>query len=412
MDYLFLCHAHLDHVGRAPLLFGRGAAPVVYVPKGNLRLLQDIYTDSLKILTKEAETLSRQLERQVEPLYTRENIDTLLSHIKEVPFDTIVKVNENLSFRFVDSGHILDAAQLELWITSGNTTKKILYTSDLGNVKIPKYYVRPLHKVDKANLVIGECTYGDEGRGEATLSKRSKDLQKLREIITETCIENKSKVLIPVFALDRAQTILTILNEIFGDDTSFKVPIVLDTPLGLRHFKTYFNNLDEAAAAPLHKAMGWANLIQVNEWTESRYWAQTDTPCVILASSGMLQNGRVLTYLPYILTNWRNKILFCGFLSENSLGWKIKNEKDKWVKVNGEFYANRCGIVTLNSFSSHIQFSDLLDYYSEINCEKIALVHGEMKTKISFGKRLQSLLSSKGKSTKVIIVNKSTKIKL
>lgn len=412
LDFLVLCHAHLDHVGRAPLLFARGAQCQVIVPKGNLRLLKDIYEDCVKILDKEAQTLSRQLGKSIEPLYTKEDVDQLLSNVVELDFNERIYLNDFLTLRYTDSGHILSAAQVELWITSGNTTKLIAYTSDLGNTKIPKDYVRPFKPIEKANLLIGESTYGDRARPIATLSKRQKDLQKMREIINNTCIESKAKVLIPVFALDRAQLMLTILYDMFHEDPTFNIPIILDTPLGLKHFKTYLNNLPHEQKQKLADALMWRNVIQVGEWTESRYWAGADVPCIILASSGMLQNGRVLTYLPYILPNWRHFILFCGFLSENSIGWKIKNEPLAYIKINGESYKNRCNIVSLNTFSSHMQYDDLLNYYSDVNADKIALVHGEMSTKLNFGKDLEEILSKKHKTTKITIVNKGTKIHL
>lgn len=127
----------------------------------------------------------------------------------------------------------------------------------------------------------------------------------------------------------------------------------------------------------------------------------------------MLSQGRSIAYLPNILSYWRNHILFCGYLSENSLGWKIKNSKSDYIKINDKLSCrNRCFITSLNSFSSHMQYPSLLRYYSEIRADKIALVHGQMNVKLQFQKDLQEEISKKGFTTKVVCVNSGTKINL
>ena len=368
--------------------------------------------DSAKIAGRDAATLSIYFGKEIEPLYDMTDVNGFIDLIEEVDFKTPIKINDNLTIEYIPSGHIINAAQIILWITSGNTTKKILYTSDLGNRQIPKYYVEPFEPVEGANLVIGETTYGDAKRNAATLTTRKKDLIKMHEIIQNTCLHNRHKVLIPVFALDRAQMMLTLLYEMFGEDSGFNIPVIFDSPLGQKHLKSYFNLIEnEEELNLLKKALAWRNVVQVNEWTESKYWSEYQGPCVILASSGMMQNGRITTYLPTILSHWENHILFCGFLSEGSLGWKIK-QKDKYISLNGKHILNQCRISSLNSFSSHMQYVDLLDYYSNLNCEKIALVHGEQNTKIQFMADLQKEIERKNKNSKVIAVNKSTVIHL
>lgn len=412
IKYLFLMHLHIDHIGRAPLLYRRGFRGRVIVPEGSKRFIKDMLEDSAKIMGRDAYTLSIYYGKTIEPLYSVEDVNGFLNLIEEFPIKARFKLDENVEFCFIPSGHIIKSAQLELWITSGNTTKKILYTSDLGNRQISKPFVEPFEEVNKANLVIGETTYGDPKKPVATERIREKDINKLKELINLTCIEGKSKLLIPAFALDRSQLMLCLLYQMFKDKKDFNIPIIYDSPLGLKHLKSYFNTVtDENDLKLLKDAATWPNVIQIGSWEESKYWSECSGPAIIIASSGMMQNGRILTYLPNILKNFNNCIVFCGFLSENSLGWKIK-QKEKVIRVNNKRILNRANIFTLNSFSSHIQYPDLLNYYSNINCEKIALVHGEQNSKVAFKNNLEKELYNKSKNTKVIAVNKSTVIHL
>lgn len=413
IDYIFLMHSHLDHTGRVPLLFARGCEATVIVPKGTTRILKDMFYDSAHIMQKDAELLSRQVGREVKPLYVEEDVEAALSHFVEYDFCEKYELSEDLEFQYLHSGHILSGAQLELWIKENNQVKKILYTSDLGNISVPKHYCEKFVPSEKAHLVIAETTYGDKQRRCASMKEREKDLEKIRQVVFNTCVLNKSRVLIPTFALDRAPEILTALYDIFGEDETFNVPIILDSPLMLKHFKSYFNILAEEKLEKLKKVLSWKNIVQVGEWSESKHWAENGVPCVILSASGMMVSGRVITYLPQVLADGFAHILFCGFVSENSLGWKIKNGKDtKVFKINNKLCRNRCSITSLNSFSSHMQHDDLLDYYSSINYEKIALVHGEMKTKLAFAEELQQENSKKNKTGKVIVVNSGVKLRV
>lgn len=414
IKYIFLSHLHLDHSQRVSLLYKRGCEATIIMPKGSKRIFKDMAEDTLHIFQKDSEVLSKQCGKKYEPIFGPEDVKKALDHIVEYDFNEILELENNLKFRFTPSGHIICGAQIELWITNNNTTKKILYTGDLGNVFIKKDYITPFEPVEKANLVIGETTYGDKTRAVSTLKQREKDLEKIEEIIRNTCVKDKARVLIPCFALDRLQTMLTILYEIFGKDEDFKIPILVDTPLGLKHIKSYFNILENEDLEKFSEVISWKNIIQIKEYPETKYWAEEcDTPCVILAASGCLVSGRAISYIPNILSYWRNHILFCGFLPEGTLGWKIKNSKSKYIKINDKISCrNQCYITALTSFSSHMQYPSLLKYYSNINSDKIALVHGQMDTKLSFQKDLQEELSRKNKTTKVICVNSGTKINL
>ena len=412
LQYVLLGHQHQDHSGLLPLLVKRGLNCPIIVPQGCKRILVDMLIDSATILEKEAETLSIRKGREVSPIYTIEDVTATTEMISEYPLYKKIKLNDNIEFKFVNAGHIICGAQIELWLTENNTTKKILYTSDLGNNYINKYYVDTFDPVAKADLVIGETTYAAKGRPQATYQQRLKDREKIKSIIEETCIYNKARVLIPCFALDRLPEILTEIYMIFKDK-DFDIPVLIDTPLGLKHIKSYFNILTGEKYELLKEVMAWKNIKQIGEYPESKHWAESTTPCVILASSGMLTAGRALVYAPYILSNQYNHIIFVGYASENSLAWKIKNDKEnKWLEIGDKKCRNNCRITSLYSYSSHMQYDALLWYYSYINCNNIVLVHGRMEDKAMFAQELNEILSKKAKTTKISIANKSLNLKL
>lgn len=412
IDYIFVMHSHADHSLLLPRLYANGCKARIITPKGAKTLFSVMGMDSAFIMSRDVETLARNYKMNVNPIYTSEDVTETLKYFDEYGFEDVIKLNDNISFRFVPSGHIINSAQLELWLTDGNHTSKILYTSDIGNVSVPKYYSNTFRPVDHANIVIGETTYGDTIRS-ATMKDREKDLEKIRSVVETVCLDNNAKVLIPVFALDRAQNILTHLYDMFGSDSSFNVPILIDSPLTVRITNLYESLLDGESLEKFNEVMQWKNIRLITNYEESLKWQNKKEPAIILAASGFMTNGRSLQWAKTLLPNSKNHILFVGYSSEGSLASRIKNGKaQKTISIDKKPIANRCGITSLNSFSSHIQRDDILKYYSDINCEKVCLVHGEMKSKCTFGKDLQSEIQRKNKTSKVVIINKSSEILL
>lgn len=412
IDYIFLNHLHIDHSGKICRLYANGCSARIIAPKGSKELFKVMCTDSAYIMSKDAETLSRKYNMSANPIYTIKDVDEAIKYFDEYDFEETIKLNDSISFRFIPSGHIINAAQLELWLTDGNHTSKILYTSDLGNLSIPKYYSDVFTPVYHSNIVIGECTYGDAIRS-ANAKDREKDLEKIKSIVETVCLQNNHRVLIPIFALDRAQNILTHLYDLFGADETFNVPILIDSPLTIQITNLYSKLLKGESLKKFEKVLQWNNIKFVNEYEESQMWRNKKDPCVCLSASGFMQAGRSRQWAKTLLPDSKNHIIFVGYSSPNSLAGRIKNGKvHKTISIDGKPIPNRCGITNLLSFSSHMQFSGLLDYYSNINAEKICLVHGDMKGKLSFAKILQEEVNKKNRTSKIVVVNRGTEILL
>lgn len=405
ISYVFAAHNHGDHILRMPLLCKRGLNAPIIMPSGSAPIARILMEDSAHIMSVDAMSLSRQYGRDYQPIYDQSDVDKCMSLIREYPIGSTVILDEYVKFRFIPSGHILNSAQIEISVTEGNVTKTIGYTSDLGNVHVKRYYTNQFEPIRKVNVLIGETTYGGEDRI-ATQKVREKDLEKLKSVIESTCKMQRGRVLIPCFANSRSQEMLTYLYDLFGKDPSFNIPVVFDTPMGIRVCEAYEQLLDGEEAEKWRQVMKWHNLFLVDDPSQSKAWQVADYPAVIISSSGMMTHGRSRAYAKEMLNDSKNLIVFCGFSVDNSLASIIKEGKAKTIKLGGKRIANRCRIIDLHSFSSHMQKDSLLQYYSSVDCEKVLLVHGEMEDKLRFAEELEDAISKNNKTSKVVCVNK------
>lgn len=411
IDYVFIMHCHADHLCLTPKLYKQGCKAQVIAPLGTKPISEILLRDSVHIMETDALDLSNKFKRDYYPIYTEDNVDECLRHYTEYSIGEIIQLDEYVKFRFLPSGHILNSAQLELWITEGNVTKKIGYTSDLGNIHIKKYYTNKFKAIKKCDVLIGETTYAREERI-ANQKMRNKDLEKLETAIRQTCIEDRARVLIPVFANDRCQNILTYLYDIFGSDETFNVPVLIDSPMATRVCKAYSELLDGDEAAKWQEAISWNNVHFVESAIESRDWRESNQPVVVLASSGMMVRGRSTGWAHSMLPRVYDRIIFCGFAAQDSLAAIIKEGKQKTITISGHRVKNKCQVTDLHSFSSHMQRDSLLKVYGATECEKIVLIHGEMSGKIEFALDLQEEISKNNNTSKVIVANKGYNLSL
>ena len=269
IDYVFAMHNHADHICLMPKLYKQGCKAHIIAPNGTKSIAEILLRDSARIMDGDAIELSEKFKRDYSPIYTDNDVDQCLKYYTEYPIGEIVQLDEYIKFRFVPSGHILNSVQLELWIMEGNVTKKIAYTSDLGNVHIQKYYTNTFEPIKKCDVMIGATTYARE-ECIANQKMRNKDLEKLESVIKQTCIEDNSRVLIPVFSNDRCQNMMTYLYDIFNDDAGFDIPILVDSPMSTRICNAYSELLEGENAEKWRKVLAWKNFHFVQDSIESR----------------------------------------------------------------------------------------------------------------------------------------------
>lgn len=414
VEMVIVGHNHSDHICNIPMLYARGSNAKIIAPKNSTSIMREMWMDCAYINGRDVESLNVKGDKRYTPLYTEHEVEIALQHVQEINIGEIVKLDEELSIRYTPAGHILCSCQTELFFNINSHTKKILFTSDLGNPLIEnrKVFVEHFQKVNSANIVFGECTYGLRGK---SMSKKDIDLdrEKMKTVIEQFCVDNKHRVLIPCFSLDRTPFILWEIYQLFGNDKTFNIPIVIDSPLSNRLLDCYSSILEGDAKVKFDEMMSWKNIKRVITPEDSKACVSEKAPKVILSSSGMLCAGRAVKYVQNMLPNENDCILFVGFSTIGTLSWKIKNLSDqKTININGKPYKNKCQICDLHSYSSHMQRSDLLNYYKQIQTEKIYLVHGDKQARIDFKEDLENELEKSLKSTRVVIVNKGMKIKL
>lgn len=403
IDCILISHANIDHCGALPWLYAHGCTAPVYIPKGNRELILTMLYDSAKIMASDALKLTKN-HMDATPLYVEADIKKLESFFVECDFGKTYFLDDNTSFKMISAGHIVNSAQIILYCKEGEQVKRLVYTGDIGSPIIDRPYVVPYESPEFADILIGECTYSAETRGH-NIRDRRKDIEKIMAVVNTACIENHSRVLFPVFSMDRLQTILTVLYEIYGDDPEFKIPIVIDTPLGIKVTKLWESIIckDEDL---WQRVMNWKNIVMVELWEDSAGLQESSTPCIVLASSGMCTNGRSVAWCKRLLPDPHAHICFCGYSSEESLAQKIKDGKNnKFIEIEGSRVRNLCGITSLFSFSSHASRQELLELYGErLNYGTLCLVHSEFESKNSFAEDVRKKLSASGKSSRVIAV--------
>lgn len=411
LDYVIAGHCHCDHIGLIPALYQKNCEATVIVPTGSYAILKEMWLDSAYINARDADILTAQRERTFTPLFNEQDVYKALDHVKEVNFHEIISLDSEVSLRYSYAGHILLSAQTELFIAQNNHTKKILFTSDLGNLNLvgSKVFVEQFEPVSSANIVIGEATYSSQQKP-VTKKDLLLDRAKIRTVIQQYCEENKGTVLIPCFALDRLPYMLWLL---YSMDDFLNVPIIVDSPLGIRLLQAYRSILPKEMKEQFESLLSWEKIKFIQSPEDSMAAIADGKPKVVLASSGMLTAGRSVKWTQSVITQHNSCILFIGYAATATLAYKIKHSKENpTITINGKICKNHANIVDLHSFSSHMQHDDLLKYYAGIKTEKIYLVHSNQDSKLMFKQELEKRLAENCRSTRVIAVNRSTKITL
>lgn len=413
IDVIIVGHFHADHILLIPAIYAKGFCNArIIVPQYSTAIIKEMWLDGAYINMRDAEILSAQAKKYVPPLFTEADVYEALKHIEEYDSGSVHKITDFLSIRYTPAGHIFLSQQTEV-ILKNTVDKTILFTSDIGNLSTQseRVFIDNFQSVKKANIVIGECTYAANDRN-ITYKDYELDVKKIKSVIEQYCIDNNHRVFMPTFSLDRCPFMMWIIYSLFREDEDFHVPILIDSPLAIRLLEHYGNLLQGEAKSKFDEMMAWNNFKFIYHPDDSKEAVLDKQAKVILSSSGMLTAGRSVKWTQSILPNENDCILFCGYSTEGSLAYRIKNgSSKKTISINGKPYKNKANIVVLHSFSGHMSHDDLLKYYSSIITEKIYLVHSD-KNKIAFKDELQEMVRQNLKTTKVVAVNKSTKIVL
>lgn len=405
IDNIIITHfAHLDHQGGLARLYANGCRAKIFAIKGATEYLRIAFADNYKIMLKDAEYLSGTSGKKVKPSYKEEDIERMLSHIVEVDYGTKILIGEHTRLRFTSAYHVAGSAQVELFIDDSDSgyRRKLYFSGDLGNSLIDKKFLVKFEPVKNFDFGVVETTYAMNLKP-ATQKVRDKDREKLATVIRETCIENKGKVCIGAFAMNRAQELIYELYMLYRKDKNFNIPVIVDSPLTHKISEMFERIIPDSDVELWKDIMAWDNLYFTKDWEDSETARRNKMPAIIISASGFMDAGRIRQWLQELLPDSKNRIVFVGYSDEGSLATEIKEGKKKVLDIDGIKVKNNAKSIILNSFTSHIQHNSMLNLYSSFNCENIFLVHGEKSNQYQFAQLLEDEYRKQNKTTKVFV---------
>jgi metallo-beta-lactamase family protein len=389
---VLITHGHLDHTGRLPLLAKANYSGPVFATPATIEMSALIVRDSAHIQTQDIERVNRKRERAgelpLEPLYTPAHAEAIIQCFKPVPYQQAVSVAPGIQAIWTEAGHMLGSASIQLMVDDEGKTKRVVFSGDLGprNAPILKDY-EPFRQAD---LVFLESTYGD------------RDHQPFGETVEEffnivkTAVNTRGKILVPTFAVGRAQLLMTLLSQMFRRQLVQPFPIFLDSPMAIaateiyRHHHELFDEemLQYIAQKPVREDLQTLKLCATAE--DSKKINDQPGPCLVMAGAGMCNAGRILHHLKANLWKPETHVVIVGYQSDGSLGRRLVNG-EKLVSIFGEKIAVKAQIHTLGGFSAHAGQTDLLAWFSAIapSQPRVVLTHGENPQREILAKLIQ-----------------------
>lgn len=394
-----------------PRLYRDGCRGATIISAGSKQIFKDMNYDSAYITERDVLIINSQNNKNYKPLYSTDDVDTMLEYTLEKPTNEKITINEEVAFELIPSGHLLGSCQVKLYLTVGETTKTILVTGDIGNKVIKNNFVGEYQQVLSADLVIGESTYGDKPDIKTGLKERKNDLEKFKSIINTQIHEMKGRVIIPSFAQGRITQLALMLYKMYKD-SDWKPKVYIDSPLAIKLIEDYSQALDGEEKEIFDEMLKDNMFTLVKETLDSKALVASNEPCCVLSTAGMCQVGRIRHHLKACVSNPNATILFVGFSTEGSLASLLKDPKRKSITIDQKDYPCRCSSYSLKSMSGHAPFNQLVENYTAINCQKIVLHHGSNIAKEMLKKALDEEFSKQCKSTRVVIANSSLKFSL
>ncbi len=376
LSAVVLSHAHIDHSGILPVLAKRGYKGRVFTTAATRDLCAIMLMDSAHIQERDAKWLSKKKQEFIPPVYSEEDAREIMRHFICLPYNISLDVVPGVQVTFRDAGHVLGSSMLEVDFQENGSAKKLIYTGDLGRKNIP--ILQDPWVPEGADIVMMESTYGDRDHDPIeTLDGE------LAEVINRTC-KVGGKVIVPTFALERAQEFIYALKRLELNKRIPDLPVFVDSPLTVNItevFRLHADLFDSKMRDVMEQSGDPFQLNQIRyirNVQESMKLNSMKGPAIILSAAGMCEHGRILHHLRNNCENPNNTILIIGFQAKNTLGRKIV-ERQKQIKIFGVQHELLAKVKTLNSLSAHAGKTELIEFGRRFKdcAKKILLVHGE-----------------------------------
>ncbi len=379
IDAVVLSHGHLDHCGSLPTLIKNGFAGKIYATAATRDVAELIMKDSAKIQTQDAEYHNKHLmngELPMQPLYTDDDVIAVIPHFETLEYGACRAIIPGVELCFSNSGHILGSSLIHLTIDEAGKRIRLAFTGDLGSKNMP--ILDGPTPLAASDIVIAESTYGGKLHGSIPESA-----EKLASIIQEA-VEKKSKIFVPAFALGRMQTLIYTLHKLTDAGKLPRIPVYVDSPLAvemtdvfMRHPECFDEETRRIFTLKGEVPFDFHNLHYVSSVEDSKSLNNAPGPMMILATSGMMEAGRILHHLMNGLDNPNNVVLIVGYMAEHTLGRAVL-EGAPTVRIFHREIPVRAKVVKLNAYSAHADQAELANFVALTpELKHVFLVHGD-----------------------------------
>jgi len=383
VDFLFVTHAHIDHIGRIPKLVKDGFKGRIISTLPTRDIAEPLLEDMLGIMDLESR------KEGVLSLYDKKDVEKTFSLWETLSYRTPLELGMGINVLFKDSGHILGSAMIEF----SKNGQKIVFTGDLGNS--PSLLLNDTEDITDANYIVMESVYGDRNH-----EPKDERRRKLKQIIEDT-IKNKSLLIIPAFSLERTQVILYEMNEFFEQNNLSQISVFIDSPLATKITKVYEKNSSYLNETVRKQILDGDNVFKFPRLKftirpdESERIDMTPNPKIIIAGSGMSNGGRVVNHERDHISDPNAVILFVGYQSVGSLGRQIQDGA-KEVTIHGQKMRVKAKVESIEGYSSHKDSDGLLSFVEKASesgvLKKVFVVMGELKSSLFLVQKIKDNL--------------------
>lgn len=380
IDAVLLTHGHMDHTGYLPRLMKMGYKGPIHGTRPTLEIAEIILRDSAKIQEEEARRANEEgysKHEVAEPLYTLKDAEQAIGRFNSMHEGVWMELFPEVNVRFQYNGHIIGATFIEMDIQG----KRFVFSGDIGRSE--DQLLRAPKKPEKADVLFMESTYGDRIHSEDDLEAR------LTEIINNT-YNNGGTLIIPSFAVERTQTLMYVIWKLKQKNAIPDMPMIMDSPMGANVLKVFDYNREWHELKP-EEYSGMYNAFRiVSSFKETWEVINLNEPKIVIAGSGMVSGGRVLTYLQQYVGKLETTVLLAGYQAEGTRGRKLLEGASE-VKIFGKEYPVEAEIINLEVLSAHADQKEMLDWMSEITNtpEQLFIVHGENSAATVFKEKIK-----------------------